>query len=66
MRGFDDLGDTDDFSTETLEWRLGMADIINYKGDLKNPPGSKKSSSRGTKIIRGKQNENSDDENDGW
>lgn len=58
MRGFDDVGGTDDFSTDMLEWRLGLADIITYKGDLKNPPGSKsKSKSRGTRIIRGKQNE---------
>merc|ERR1712159_538044 len=53
MRGFDDLGGTDDFTTDTLEWRLGMADIITYKGDLKNPPGSKsKKDNRGTRIIR--------------
>merc|ERR1719454_17618 len=62
MRGFDDVGGTDDFSTEMLEWRLGLADIISYKGDLKNPPGSQKNKSRGTRIIRGKQNEDSDDE----
>lgn len=29
--GFTDLGNTDDFTTETLEWRLGCADIINYR-----------------------------------
>lgn len=26
--GFTDLGNTDDFSTEMLEWRLGCSDII--------------------------------------
>ncbi|XP_066928883.1 uncharacterized protein [Clytia hemisphaerica] len=31
--GFDDLGGVDDFPTEMLEWRLGMADMINYNGD---------------------------------
>jgi len=62
MRGFDDVGGVDDFSTDMLEWRLGLADIITYKGDLKNPPGSQKSKSRGTRIIRGKQNEDSDEE----
>ena len=67
MRGFDDVGGVDDFSTEMLEWRLGVADIINYKGDKKNPPlpgkeGQGSSKGRGTKIIRGKQNEQSDDE----
>lgn len=29
--GFTDLGNTDDFSTEMLEWRLGCSDIINYR-----------------------------------
>lgn len=29
--GFSDLGNTDDFTTETLEWRLGCSDILNYR-----------------------------------
>lgn len=29
--GFTDLGNTDEFTTETLEWRLGCAEIINYR-----------------------------------
>lgn len=29
--GFSDLGNTDEFPTEMLEWRLGCADIINYR-----------------------------------
>ncbi|XP_077865394.1 thioredoxin domain-containing protein 9-like [Saccoglossus kowalevskii] len=32
--GFDDLGATDDFPTEMLEWRLGCASVINYSGNL--------------------------------
>lgn len=36
--GFTDLGNTDEFSTEMLEWRLGCADIINYSGNLMEPP----------------------------
>ena len=36
--GSDDLGGTDDFPTEMLEWRLGRADVINYSGDLMEPP----------------------------
>ena len=36
--GFDDLGGVDDFPTEMLEWRLGMADAITYEGDLSQPP----------------------------
>ena len=37
--GFDQLGGHDNFSTEMLEWRLGIAKVINYKGDLSQPPG---------------------------
>lgn len=29
--GFTDLGNTDEFSTEMLEWRLGCAGVINYR-----------------------------------
>uniref|UniRef100_A0A8C1MZR6 Thioredoxin domain-containing protein 9 n=1 Tax=Cyprinus carpio TaxID=7962 RepID=A0A8C1MZR6_CYPCA len=29
--GFTDLGNTDEFPTEMLEWRLGCSDIINYR-----------------------------------
>lgn len=34
--GFTDLGNTDEFSTEMLEWRLGCADIINYRWQVRN------------------------------
>ena len=36
--GFTDLGNHDEFSTETLEWRLGCSGVIDYKGDLSSPP----------------------------
>merc|ERR1719347_1539161 len=36
--GFTDLGNTDDFSTEMLEWRLAQSEVINYSGDLLTPP----------------------------
>lgn len=36
--GFDDLGGTDEFPTEMLEWRIARADVINYSGDLLTPP----------------------------
>lgn len=36
--GFDDLGGSDEFPTEMLEWRLGTTQVINYSGDLANPP----------------------------
>lgn len=29
--GFTDLGNTDEFPTEMLEWRLGCSNIINYR-----------------------------------
>merc|ERR1711981_692695 len=57
LRGFEEFGGTDDFSTEMLEWRLGVAQVISYKGDLKTPPDQRKKQQRGTKIIRGEQNE---------
>ncbi|NWR40975.1 TXND9 protein, partial [Regulus satrapa] len=58
--GFTDLGNTDDFTTETLEWRLGCADVINYSGNLMDPPfqSQKKYGTSFTKLdkktIRGK------------
>lgn len=36
--GFTELGNCDDFSTEMLEWRLARSQVIDYKGDLINPP----------------------------
>ncbi|XP_060785617.1 thioredoxin domain-containing protein 9 [Neoarius graeffei] len=57
--GFTDLGNTDEFSTEMLEWRLGCSDIINYSGNRLEPPAlSQKPSTKFTKLekktIRGK------------
>ncbi|XP_066476874.1 thioredoxin domain-containing protein 9 [Tiliqua scincoides] len=67
--GFTDLGNTDDFPTEALEWRLGCADIINYSGNLMDPPfqNQKKFGTSFTKLdkktIRGK-NYDSDSDDD--
>lgn len=70
--GFTDLGNVDDFPTEMMEWRLGRAGIINYDGDLVNPPaigGKKKSGILGygqpKKTIRSNDDDSSDD-NDDW
>lgn len=57
--GFSDLGNTDEFTTEMLEWRLGCADIINYSGNLmEHPTQTKKPGSKFTKVekrsIRGR------------
>uniref|UniRef100_A0A1A8EAA9 Thioredoxin domain containing 9 n=1 Tax=Nothobranchius kadleci TaxID=1051664 RepID=A0A1A8EAA9_NOTKA len=67
--GFSDLGNTDEFSTEMLEWRLGCADVINYSGNLMEPPtGAKKSGSKFTKVekktIRGKGYDSDSDSED--
>ena len=43
IKGFDDLGGVDDFSTEMLEWRLACSDAINYSGNILEPPSSEKS-----------------------
>uniref|UniRef100_UPI00398F65EE thioredoxin domain-containing protein 9 n=1 Tax=Pristiophorus japonicus TaxID=55135 RepID=UPI00398F65EE len=65
--GFDDLGCTDNFTTETLEWRLGCAAIINYSGNLMEPPFQmQKKSGSITKMekraIRGKNNDSDSDD----
>lgn len=69
--GFTDLGNTDDFSTEMLAWRLGHAEVINYKGDLNTPPDQaerkKKTNFVGKKMRMGKGKgggNDSSDEND--
>merc|ERR1711963_854106 len=69
--GFTDLGNTDEFSTEMLAWRLGHAEVINYKGDLNTPPDQaerkKKTNFVGKKMRMGKGKgggDESSDEND--
>nr|VZI34740.1 unnamed protein product [Spirometra erinaceieuropaei] len=70
--GFDDLGGHDDFSTEMLDWRLGVAGVVDYQGDLNSPPDLQKKSQkpknpfgrRPKKTIRGREND-SDDTDEG-
>jgi len=67
--GFSDLGNTDDFSTEMLEWRLGCADVISYSGNLMEPPTqTKKSTNKFTKVekktIRGRGYDSDTDSED--
>jgi len=72
IAGFDDLGGIDEFSTEMLEWRIARAGVIEYSGDLLNPPlpggASAKSKLLGRetkKTIRGGQeSDDSDDDDD--
>ncbi|XP_072252814.1 thioredoxin domain-containing protein 9 [Leuresthes tenuis] len=67
--GFGDLGNTDEFPTEMLEWRLGCADVINYSGNLMEPPTvAQKSSSKFRKVekktIRGRGYDSDSDSED--
>lgn len=75
--GFTDLGNTDDFKTEVLEWRIATQQIIEYDGDLMTRPenGVAKPSSKtkemlaqslrgAKKNIRGPDDGYSSDEND--
>jgi len=67
--GFQDLGNTDDFSTEMLEWRIARANVLTYNGDLSVPPAqsSKKHINKKSKpIIRGMKANGSDDEDNDW
>jgi hypothetical protein len=62
--GFGELGNTDDFTTEVLEWRIAHADVIEYSGDLLVPPGQTTKSK--LKILKNKKTirENEDDDSD--
>ncbi|XP_076016601.1 thioredoxin domain-containing protein 9-like [Genypterus blacodes] len=65
--GFSDLGNTDEFPTEMLEWRLGCGDVINYSGNLMEPPTLKqRPGSKFTKVekksIRGRGYDSDSDE----
>jgi len=67
MVGFSDLGNTDEFSTEMLEWRLAHAEVINYSGDLNTPPDQadkKKTTNFVGKKLKGKKGRNDDDSSD--
>jgi hypothetical protein len=68
--GFTDLGNHDDFSTDTLEWRLGRSGVIDYKGDLSSPPDEQEKKKKihifgkKPKTIRNGMNGGDSDEND--
>lgn len=70
--GFDDLGGSDDFPIEMLEWRLGRAEVIQYSGDLLTPPWEpskssvKKIFSHAKKTIRDDGDDDSEDDGDWW
>lgn len=66
--GFDDLGGCDDFPCEMLEWRIACASVIDYSGDISQPPNFKNQNStkklfeQKKKIIRG--GDDSDEDSD--
>ncbi|CAH1954562.1 unnamed protein product [Acanthoscelides obtectus] len=64
--GFTQLGNRDDFSTETLEWRIAQNEIINYEGDLSTPPDEREhvKQKSGKKIREGIFNSTEDDDLD--
>ena len=73
--GFTDLGNTDEFSTDMLEWRLARSDIITYNGDLMTPPDAPKAKkttkiigkrAAGSKTIRGRDQEEDSSDEDDW
>ena len=66
--GFADLGNTDDFDTEMLEWRIARSDIIEYNGDLVNPPQNttKKHIHTKAKTISGSKKDDDSDDGDDW
>ncbi|TRY76289.1 hypothetical protein TCAL_13294 [Tigriopus californicus] len=72
--GFTDLGNTDEFSTDMLEWRLAQTEMISYSGDLMTPPdGGKSGKSKTTilgkpkvKTIRGSGRKDASSDEDDW
>ncbi|XP_073966344.1 thioredoxin domain-containing protein 9 [Choristoneura fumiferana] len=62
--GFTELGNRDDFSTETLEWRLARSEVIEYSGDLTVPPEEarrqRKMHIQSKRTIRGTRDSDSD------
>lgn len=68
--GFTDLGNHDEFSTKTLEWRLGQGGVIDYKGDLSSPPDEQEKKKtinlfgKKPKTIRGGKGDDDDDDDD--
>jgi hypothetical protein len=64
--GFDELGGHDEFSTAMIEWRIARAEVINYSGDLSQPPDKPKATGATVlkKSIRGQPGDDDDDDDD--
>jgi len=55
VRGFSELGNRFDFSTDMLEWRIAVSGVIDYDGDLTSPPDAKKGK---PKFLKQRTNHN--------
>ena len=66
--GFDELGGHDEFSTAMMEWRIARAEVINYSGDLGQPPDKPKATGPTLlkKSIRGRHDDDDDDDDDDY
>ncbi|XP_043065487.1 thioredoxin domain-containing protein 9-like [Drosophila ficusphila] len=53
--GFTDLGNRSDFTTEMMERRIGVSGIIEYKGNLKQPPNGKNTTNQKQTVNRSKK-----------
>ena len=51
IKGFDDLGGHDEFSTEMLEWRLGCSGVVDYAGNLMEPPDSSSGEQQKQQVV---------------
>ena len=61
IAGFDDLGGREDFETGVLEWRIARAGVIDYSGDLLQPPQLSKQKKKTHKTIRSTSDDSDDD-----
>ena len=60
--GFDDMGGTDEFPTEIMEWRIARAAVIKYDGDVSVPPVQPAKKNLLKKGIRGNRDQDSSDD----
>ena len=64
IEGFDGMGGSTDFPTTTMEWRLALSQVIEYDGDLTQPPfemDGRTSVSQVSGSGRGKYDDGDDD-----
>jgi len=60
--GFEDLGNSDEFPTSVMEWRIAQNKLINYSGDLTRPPVDEVKQKQSVQIQRNlRQEEHSSD-----